>query len=47
MHAPDLMRRPYMFAGIFYGADLGPCIFVGRPSLKLLQQGFGWISAWL
>jgi hypothetical protein len=25
-----------------YGRDLCPCIFLGRPSLKLLQQGFGW-----
>jgi hypothetical protein len=46
MHAPDLcsdiMLGPHMFAGIFQGSDRCPCIFLGRPSLKLLQQGFGW-----
>ena len=36
------MFGPHMFAGIFHGSDLCPCIFLGRPSLKLLQQGCGW-----
>ncbi len=27
-----------------YGLDLRPCIFVGRPGLELLKQGF---SEWL
>src|ERR1700692_110668 len=46
MHAPDLcsdiMLGSHMLAGIFRGSDLCPCIFLGRPSLELLQQGFGW-----
>ena len=25
-----------------YGPDLCPCIFLGRPSLELLEQGFRW-----
>ncbi len=48
-----LLRGPDLRSGILYerrlgilyglyGSDLRPCIFVGRPSLELTKQGFGW-----
>jgi hypothetical protein len=50
---PVLFRRPNLCGGILrnlcrgilhglYWHDLCPCIFLGRPSLELLEQGFIW-----
>jgi hypothetical protein len=41
---PALLHRPSLYSGIWcrlYRPDLCPCIFLGRPSLELLEQRFG------
>jgi hypothetical protein len=47
LHGPDLCCGILhnLYWGILYGLygpNLCPCIFLGRPSLELLQQGFSW-----
>jgi hypothetical protein len=47
LHGPDLWSGILhnLCWGILYGLygpDLCPCIFLGRPSLELLEQGFRW-----
>ena len=46
LHGPDLFWGSLhdLCLGILcgrYGPDLYLCIFLGRPSLELIQQGFG------
>jgi hypothetical protein len=53
LHGPDLLlHRPDLFWGRLhdlclgilyrlYGPDLWPCIVPDRPSLELIQRGFG------
>jgi len=52
LHGPDLsllLHRPDLFWGSLhdlclyglYGSDLCPCILLGRPSMELIQRGFG------
>jgi hypothetical protein len=46
LHGPDLFWGSLhkLCLGILYGLygpDLCLCIFLGRPSLELIQQGFG------
>jgi hypothetical protein len=46
LHGPDLFWGSLrdLCLGILhglYGPDLCLCIFLGRPSLELIQQGFG------
>ena len=48
-HGPDLCRGILhdLYRGSLHGLcglSLGPCLFLGRPSLELLEQGF---SDWL
>jgi hypothetical protein len=54
LHGPrclGILHGPVLCLGILlgpdlsvllHGPDLRPCIFLGRPSLVLLEQGFGW-----
>ena len=46
LHGPDLfwgilhdLRLGILYR--LYGPDLWPCIVFGRPSLELIQRGFG------
>jgi hypothetical protein len=39
---PDMMFGSYIFSGIVHGPHLCGCVFLRRPGLKQLQQGFGW-----
>ena len=52
LHGPDvslLLQRLHLFWGSWrdlclyglYGSDLCPCILLGRPSMELIQHGFG------
>jgi hypothetical protein len=45
LHGPDLFWGSlHDLWGILYGLyalGLWPCIFLGRPGLELIQQGFG------
>src|SRR5216683_1113856 len=46
LHGPDLRSGIYDLCLVIlyglHGPDLCMCIFVCRPSLELLEQGFGW-----